>query len=586
MKEKKLIKFLKNIDYAFQPIVSISGKTFAFEALIRGTEDLGFKNIKDFFDFLADEKLLFLAECILRKRVLSKFVKIPFHKDVKLFYNYDPRVLEMPDYEDFKTDRLIARYKINNDAFCLEANEKNHYDFSSFSIATYERARRSGFNFALDDFGVANSNFQLLYHIKTDFIKIDRFLISNIDKDNKKRFFCQKIVEIGHTIGAKVIAEGVETIKEYFALKSLGVDGIQGYLIAKPTVDITNLHQEYIEIGNLYESDKRKDEKRSSHKDLILNELKVIPPVYLEDDIVDILSKFKNLKDLDFLPVLDSNKWPVGIIKEKDLRNYTYSPFGKDLLSNKSYRKKAKDFLVKFAVADVTSSIETLLNSYSLFYDTEGVIIKNENKYIGFLEAKSIIRIITEIKISEARDLNPLTKLPGNITINEKLELCLNSSERVSYVLYFDFDNFKPFNDKFGFRLGDRIILGFSEILKKANTFDKFTGHIGGDDFIQIIYLDDENVGGVINYFKKIREKFLNFCSAFYKDDEKLSGFYIGENREGVNTKIPLLDVSCVILEIPKIKNTYNEVIFSNMLGELKKSAKISLEKYSASTLY
>lgn len=218
MNKRNLVKFLENIDYAFQPIVSISGKTFAFEALIRGTEDLGFKNIKDFFDFLAKEKILFLAECIFRKRVLSKFTKIPFHKDVKLFYNYDPRVLEMPDYEELRTDIIIERYGLKNDAFCLEANEKNHYDFSTHSIATYERARMSGFNFALDDFGVANSNFQLLYYIKTDFIKIDRFFVSNIDKDNKKRFFCQKIVEIGHTIGAKVIAEGVETIKEYFTL--------------------------------------------------------------------------------------------------------------------------------------------------------------------------------------------------------------------------------------------------------------------------------------------------------------------------------------------------------------------------------
>jgi len=585
MNKRNLVKFLENIDYAFQPIVSISGKTFAFEALIRGTEDLGFKNIKDFFDFLAKEKILFLAECILRKKVVLKFTKIPFHKDVKLFYNYDPRVLEMPDYEELRTDIIIEKYGLKNDAFCLEANEKNHYDFSTYSIATYERARMSGFNFALDDFGVANSNFQLLYYIKTDFIKIDRFFVSNIDKDNKKRFFCQKIIEIGHTIGAKVLAEGVETIKEYFTLKSLGVDGIQGYLVAKPTLEISNLHQKYTGIENLYESDRRKDERKDSHKDLILSELKVIPPVYLEDDIVDILSKFMSLKDLDFLPVLDSNNWPVGVIKEKDLRNYTYSPFGKDLLSNKSYRKKAKDFLVKFAIADVNSSIESLLNSYSLFYDTEGVIIKNENKYIGFLEAKSIIRIITEMKINEAKDLNPLTKLPGNISINEKLELCLNSLERVSYVLYYDFDNFKPFNDKFGFRLGDRIILGFAEILQKSNTFEKFTGHVGGDDFIQIIYLDKEDVELVIKYFKEIRKKFLDFCSPFYTEKEKMSGFYFGKNREGVETQIPLVDVSCVILEISKRKNSYNEITFSNMLGELKKSAKMSLEKFCLSTL-
>jgi hypothetical protein len=64
-----------------------------------------------------------------------------------------------------------------------------------------------------------------------------------------------------------------------------------------------------------------------------------------------------------------------------------------------------------------------------------------------------------------------------------------------------------------------------------------------------------------------------------------MSGFYLGKNREGVETQIPLVDVSCVILEISKRKNSYNEITFSNILGELKKSAKMSLEKFCLSTL-
>ena len=86
--------YLDILDIAFQPIVDIhSGKTFGVEALLRGTETLGFESIAAFFDRLYEENILYTFDIRLREKVLEKFCTIQGYKTLKLFYNLDNRVL-------------------------------------------------------------------------------------------------------------------------------------------------------------------------------------------------------------------------------------------------------------------------------------------------------------------------------------------------------------------------------------------------------------------------------------------------------------------------------------------------------------
>lgn len=79
---------------------------------------------------------------------------------------------------------------------------------------------------------------------------------------------------------------------------------------------------------------------------------------------------------------------------------------------------------------------------------------------------------------------NPLTKLPGNNSIYQYISGLLEETELGHYLVYFDMNNFKAFNDKYGFRQGDRALLKFSEILGRFSG-EFFIAHIGGDDFLR-----------------------------------------------------------------------------------------------------
>jgi len=101
------------------------------------------------------------------------------------------------------------------------------------------RTRKSGFKFAIDDFGSGFSNFELLYYSEPDYLKLDKFLIRDINKDLKKASLTASIIKLAKSLGVIVVAEGVETEAEYFYLKSLDVDLIQGYLY-KTNVSMNN----------------------------------------------------------------------------------------------------------------------------------------------------------------------------------------------------------------------------------------------------------------------------------------------------------------------------------------------------------
>jgi MFS family permease len=101
------------------------------------------------------------------------------------------------------------------------------------------------------------SGLKLLYFSEANIIKIDRFFISNIDQDSKKKLFCSSIIDMAHIMGMQVIAEGVETQKEFYTCKDIGADFIQGFLVQKPTKNINEILPIYNDISNLILEDKR-----------------------------------------------------------------------------------------------------------------------------------------------------------------------------------------------------------------------------------------------------------------------------------------------------------------------------------------
>jgi EAL domain-containing protein (putative c-di-GMP-specific phosphodiesterase class I) len=97
--------------------------------------------------------------------------------------------------------------------------------------------RRHGFKVALDDFGAGYCGLNLLADFPTDIIKLDMNLTRDLNRRPKALAIVKQMVELARTLGSTLIAEGIETLQEYDALRACGIRLMQGYLFAKPALE-------------------------------------------------------------------------------------------------------------------------------------------------------------------------------------------------------------------------------------------------------------------------------------------------------------------------------------------------------------
>lgn len=146
----------------------------------------------------------------------------------------------------------------------------------------------------------------------------------------------------------------------------------------------------------------------------------------------------------------------------------------------------------------------------------------------------------------EAKGANPLTGLPGNITIAQYIDTCL-AENRLIAVLYSDLDNFKSYNDKYGFTRGDDAIMYTRDCLaataKRKDMANVFIGHEGGDDFVVVVDFEYWET-----YAKAFISTFDRGIYQFYTSVDARNGFIESINRKGERQRFPLMSVSVAVV--------------------------------------
>jgi len=168
-------------------------------------------------------------------------------------------------------------------------------------------------------------------------------------------------------------------------------------------------------------------------------------------------------------------------------------------------------------------------------------------------------------------DANPLTHLPGNTSIMEEIQQCIDT-KRVFAVGYADLNKFKSYNDVYGFEKGDQVIRELARILirvvRDIGGPDAFIGHIGGDDFV---FITDDKLADQISL--KIIEEFDKKAPSFYNERDRQAGYIISKDRQGNEQQFGFLSVSIGI-----VSNVNQQITHVAQIGEvgaeLKKYAK------------
>ncbi len=168
-------------------------------------------------------------------------------------------------------------------------------------------------------------------------------------------------------------------------------------------------------------------------------------------------------------------------------------------------------------------------------------------------------------------EINPLTRLPGNISINREIQERLENNRDFAFG-YADLDYFKPFNDRYGFSRGDevikmtgRLILG---IVKAKQPQCSFVGHVGGDDFVFIIDIDlvEEAAAEIIKAFDSL-------ITGCYDQEDCAQGFIKSFDRKGKSSHFPIMGISIGITETrTRTFSHYGEV--TQQASDMKKFAK------------
>ncbi len=164
---------------------------------------------------------------------------------------------------------------------------------------------------------------------------------------------------------------------------------------------------------------------------------------------------------------------------------------------------------------------------------------------------------------------NPLTRLPGTPSIQANIEGRINTDEKFA-VLYCDLNNFKSYNDKYGFEAGDRVLKKTADIIVSASHQDKgsFVGHIGGDDFILVSSFDTAE-----SIAKEIMAKIDECSPSFYNEQDRENKFMVSHDRRGLEQRFPLLAMGIGIVHNTKRPLTSFAMV-SGIGAELKALAK------------
>ena len=197
--------------------------------------------------------------------------------------------------------------------------------------------------------------------------------------------------------------------------------------------------------------------------------------------------------------------------------------------------------------------------------------IRNKDE-LGDL-AKSFVTMAERLKHLEEMNLDtsPLTRLPGGTTIENIMNRRIDAKAQIAFCMM-DIDNFKAYNDRYGYAKGNEIIQATANIISKAvadhGSKEDFVGHIGGDDFVVIT---------TPNSYEKICQSIVDTYDKaipdFYDPEDRNRGHITAEDRQGNKTTFPLASLSIAVVTNQN-RESLNHIQFGEVAAEIKKKAK------------
>ncbi|WP_166224975.1 bifunctional diguanylate cyclase/phosphodiesterase [Pseudomonas atagonensis] len=522
----------------FQPIICLSERRIlGYEALTRGPSNSPLHSPIALFAVARQAGRLSELEIACRQSACRRFNEQQLPG--KLFLNVSPESLLEAAHQPGRTLQLLQDFGIPPSQVVIELTEQTPIDDFQLLQTALHHYRAMGFSIALDDLGAGYSSLRLWSELRPDYVKIDRHFIDGIHQDALKREFVGSILQIAKASRAQVIAEGIELPEELAVLTEMGVDFVQGYLLGRPQ---EHPPRDARALMPKHDSSAVALNDEGSDLSALLNDQPAVPR---DTPTATVLEAFRRQANLNSLAVLDEQGQPCGIVHRHSLSDALLKPFATDLFARKPISRLMNDDFLAVEMSQSLQQVSRLITSRARQRIEEDFIITLNGSYLGLGRVIDVLKLITELKIQQARYANPLTLLPGNVPIQQCLTRLLQQG-RESVICYVDIDSFKPFNDIYGYGRGDEVLLCLAQCLnERVDPSRDFVGHIGGDDFLLVLGPEDWR-----KRLNQLLDDFQSQCRRFYRPEHLEAGCFIAPNRQGVRQEFPLLSLSIGVVHL------------------------------------
>lgn len=555
----------KNIRSVFQPIISLTDCTvIGYEALSRGPENSYMQNPEVLLRISKECDKIWELEELFFSKALESISNNKLNK--KIFLNINPLVIDSLKFKNSFTQEYLKKYCLNCENIVFEITERDRIENINSFIETVEYCKNQNYEIAIDDAGSGYSGLNRICKIEPHYIKLDMVLIRNIHKSSTQQAIVKSMYEYSKLTDCSLIAEGIENEDELKVLMDIGIQYGQGYFIQRPNESILPIRDEVVDAVkrlNIKENSQYGYNIANIYISSIVKKIEALEPQILVSD-VDL--KFKKNRDLLGICVVD-NEQVKGVVTRNSFYSKLGWQYGYSLYSSKAISNIMN---TSFLSVDYKMPIDMVIKlamgrSKDTLYDF--VTVTKDSKYYGIVTIKDLIEKTIEIEVDNARHSNPLTGLPGNVIIEQNIEKCIFSKKEYC-VLYFDIDNFKPYNDVYGFENGDRIIKYLAKAISINISKSDFIGHIGGDDFIVIVWSWEAE-----KMCKKIIRDFNELAMECYDNNDLKNRYITAQNRHGVEEKFPLVSVS--IAGLTNKKREFASIyVLAKESSKLKKKCK------------
>jgi len=222
---------LNQLEMYYQPIIDLSnGEIIKAEALIRWNHPSGQIPPLDFIP-LAEESGLIID---IGHWIFSEVIKHSAQWQLQVSVNVSPLQFQDSYLCSNEFFNCIPETGIGQHSLCIEITEGLLMAQEAEVLNKLLTLRDKGIEVSLDDFGTGYSSLAYLKQFDIDYLKIDKSFVKNLAPQNQDKVLCEAIIVMAHTLGIKVIAEGIETQSQHQLLKDMGCDFAQGYYYDKP----------------------------------------------------------------------------------------------------------------------------------------------------------------------------------------------------------------------------------------------------------------------------------------------------------------------------------------------------------------